>query len=121
MALIDVSELMTDPDFTNTISLTRRTQTISDYGEITLTGTSTNMTAIVQAGNGETLARNPDYSVMTDWITIYAKFDFRADGNGYFADLVTWGGHDFQVKSVTDFMNWGEGYTRADCLIKGAI
>lgn len=120
MALIDVSELMTDPDFTNTISLTRRTQTISDYGETVLTGITGDATVVVQAGNGETLKRNPEYSVMTDWITIYAKIDFRADGNGYYADKITWGGRTFQVKTVTDFMNWGDGYTRADCLIEGA-
>lgn len=121
MALIDVSELMTDPDFTNTISLTRRTQTISDYGKTILTGTATTITAIVQAGSGEVLKRNPEYSVMEDWITIYAKFDFRADGNGYYADLITWNSRDFQVKTVTDYSNWGDGYTRADCLVKGAI
>jgi galactose-6-phosphate isomerase len=120
MALIDVSEIINDPDFQDTISLSRRVQSISDYGETVLTATTSTMSAVVQAGNGETLTRNPEYSVMTDWITIYAEFNFRADGNGYFADLITWGGRTFQVKTVTDFMNWGHGYTRADCLIEGA-
>lgn len=120
MAFIDVSEIVTDPDFQDTIALTRRTQTINDYGEIAFTSTSSTMLAVVQAGNGETLERNPGYSIMTDWITVYASFDFRADGSGYYADKITFGGRTFQVKTVTDFMNWGVGYTRADCLIEGA-
>lgn len=120
MAFIDVSEIVNDPDFQDAITLTRRTQTINDYGEIAFTSTDSTMSAVVQAGNGETLERNPDYSIMTDWITIYASFNFRADGNGYYADKITWNGRTFQVKTVTDFMNWGSGYTRADCLIEGA-
>lgn len=120
MAAIDVNEIINDPDFQDTITFERRTQTINDYGEGVLSGTPTNMLAVVQAGNGETLKRNPEYSVMEDWITIYAAFNFRADGDGYFADKITWNGRTFQVKTVTDYMNWGEGYTRADCLIEGA-
>lgn len=120
MALVDVSEVINDPDFQDTITLNRRTQTISDYGETTFTVSGSTMSAVVQAGNGETLNRNPEYSVMTDWITIYAEFNFIADGDGYFADEVVWSGRNFQVKTVTDFMNWGVGYTRADCLIEGA-
>jgi hypothetical protein len=120
MALIDISEIVNDPDFQDTIVLSRRTQTISDYGETILTAVDSTMSAVVQVGNGETLARNTDYSIMTDWITIYSQFDFRADGNGYFADKITWSGRIFQVKAVSDFMNYGNGFTRADCLIEGA-
>ena len=120
MALIDISEIINDPDFQDTITLTRRTETISDYGETMLSDVSSTMNAVVQSGNGETLARNLNYAVMSDWITVYAQFDFITDGNGNYADRITWNGRSFLVKTVTDFMNWGLGYTRADCLIEGA-
>lgn len=120
MAFIDVSEIVNDPDFQDTITITRRAQTINDYGENVLVPVISTMLAVVQAGNGETLERNPGYSVMTDWITIYAQFDFKTDGEGFYADLIGWSGRNYQVKTVTDFINWGNGYSRADCLIQGA-
>lgn len=120
MGKIDVSELMTDPDFTDMVTITHRAQTISDYGETVLTPTTQSITAIVQAGNGETLKRNPEYSVMEDWITIYSTIHFVSDGGGKYTDQILWNGRTYNVKSVVDFSNWGNGYTRADCLIEGA-
>lgn len=119
MAAIDVSELMDDPDFGDNIVLYRRFQTVDTHGETVITPTTVNLIAIVQAGNGETLKRNPEYAVMEDWITIYAIYHFKADGEGYYPDKITWNARNYLVKTVTDYSNWGAGYTRADCLIEG--
>ena len=117
--MIDVSELMDDPDFCTTITVLRRTSTVGTTGRNALAENPNTVTAIVQAGNGETLKRLPESAQLSDWITVYSKFVFTADGMGQYPDIVQWNSKRYVVKLKIDYSNWGEGYTRADCLIEG--
>jgi len=119
--MIDVSELLLDPDFVepSTIVVLRRTSTVGTTGRNVLAETINNVIAVVQAGNGETLKRLPESAQLSDWITVYSKFVFTADGTGQYPDIVQWNGKRYSVQLKTDYSNWGEGYTRADCLIEG--
>lgn len=121
MSKIDVSELMIDTDFVepSPITVNRQTHTISDYGETVLTTSSQTITAIVQMGNTDALKRNPEAAVMHDLITVYSKFVFISGGENNYADRVVFGGRNYLVSSISDYSNWGAGYTRADCLIEG--
>ena len=70
MALIDVSELLTDPDFTNTVTLIRRASTVNTYGENVMTETQSTITAVVQGANTESLERVPEGARLSDLIEI---------------------------------------------------
>lgn len=114
VAFIDVSEVISDTDFQDTITLIENIESINDCGETVLISTISRMNAVVQAGNGETLKRNPEHTVISDWITVYASYKFEANKQN-----LQWNGKNYIVKTVTDYKNWGTGYTRADCLLQG--
>lgn len=118
MALIDVTDLLTDPDFTDPITIISRTSTVDAHGENQLADTSRAAVAVVEAASGETLKRLPAGAVVSDYITVYTNEHLVADSPGGYADVVQWQGKRYQVQVVTDWTNWGPGWTQADCLIE---
>ncbi len=119
MALIDVSELLTDPDFTNTVTLIRRDSTVNTYGENVMTETQSTITAVVQGANTESLERVPEGARLSDLIDVYYKGQLTAESPSGYADVIVWGGKRYQVfEVVEDFMNFGAGFTKAVCKLE---
>lgn len=119
MALIDVSELLTDPDFTNTVTLIRRSSTVNTYGENTMVETSSSITAVVQGANTESLERVPEGARLSDLIDVYYKGQLTAESPSGYADIIVWQGRRYQVfEVVEDFMNYGAGFTKAVCKLE---
>ena len=119
MALIDVSELLTDPDFTNTVTLIRRASTVNTYGENVMTETQSTITAVVQGANAESLERVPEGARLSDLIDVYYKGALHAESPSGYADIIVWGGKRYQVfEVVDDFMNFGAGFTKAVCKLE---
>lgn len=119
MALIDVSELLTDPDFTNTVTLIRRASTVNTYGENVMTETQSTITAVVQGANTESLERVPEGARLSDLIDVYYKGQLTAESPSGYADVIVWGGKRYQVfEVVEDFMNFGAGFTKAVCKLE---
>lgn len=119
MALIDVSELLTDPDFTNTVTLIRRASTVNTYGENVMTETQSTITAVVQGANTESLERVPEGARLSDLIDVYYKGQLTAESPGGYADIIVWQGKRYQVfEVVEDFMNFGAGFTKAVCKLE---
>lgn len=119
MALIDVSELLTDPDFTNTVTLIRRASTVNTYGENVVTETQSTITAVVQGANTESLERVPEGARLSDLIDVYYKGQLTAESPSGYADIIVWGGKRYQVfEVVEDFMNFGAGFTKAVCKLE---
>ena len=119
MALIDVSELLTDPDFTNTVTLIRRASTVNTYGENVMTETQSTITAVVQGANTESLERVPEGARLSDLIDVYYKGQLTAESPSGYADIIVWGGRRYQVfEVVEDFMNFGAGFTKAVCKLE---
>jgi len=121
MALIDVSELLTDPDFTNTVTLIRRASTVNTHGENVMTETQSTITAVVQGANTESLERVPEGARLSDLIDVYYKGQLTAESPSGYADIIVWGGKRYQVfEVVEDFMNFGAGFTKAVCKLEAA-
>ena len=121
MALIDVSELLTDPDFTNSVTLIRRSSTVNSYGENVMVETSSTITAVVQAVGTETLERVPEGARLSDLLDVFYKGALHAESPGGYADVIVWGGKRYQVfEVVEDFMNFGAGFTKAVCKLEAA-
>lgn len=116
MALIDVSDLLRDPDFTNIVTLIRRTSSINGHGEHTMTENACNIVASVQGINTEDLERLPEGARLHDLITVYYRGDLQAESVGGYADVILWQGKRYQVVTVDEnFINFGAGFTRAIC------
>lgn len=122
MAMIDVSALMLDPDFTNTVTLIRRAVSVSGVGETVLVETPSTICAVVSSGgDAEVLERMPAGARLSDVIAIYYQGELRAESPGGYADVIVWNGKRYQVHEVPEqYMNFGAGYTMAHCLLEPA-
>ena len=119
MALIDVSDLLRDPDFTNTVTLIRRAVAVNEHGETVMTETPCYITAVVQGANAESLERVPEGARLSDLIEVYYKGALHAESPGGYADVIVWSGKRYQVfEVVEDFMNFGAGFTKAICKLE---
>ena len=119
MALIDVSDLLRDPDFTNVVTLIRRAVAVNEHGENVMTETPCYITAVVHGDNTETLDKLPEGARLSDVITVYYRGALTAERPGGYADIIVWQGKRFQVKEVAeDFMNYGAGFTKALCVLE---
>ena len=117
MALIDVSELMGDPDFIDIVTLKRRTSTVNSYGENTVASTSSSVYMVVQPASPDDLQRLPDSVRRRDAIKVWYTGTLSADALNVYPDVITWGGRDYQVASTEPYGNWGAGYTQAICTL----
>ena len=119
MALIDVSDLLRDPDFTNVVTLIRRTVTVNEHGENVMTENACYITAVVQGDNTETLDKLPEGARLSDILTVFYRGTLTAERPGGYADIIVWQGKRYQVKEVVeDFMNYGAGFTKAYCVLE---
>ena len=119
MALIDVSDLLRDPDFTNVVTLVRRSSSINEHGEHVMTETPCNILASVQGANAEDIVRLPEGARLSDIITVYYRGDLQPESKGGYSDLIVWQGRRYTVKIVDEnFMNFGAGFTRAICVME---
>lgn len=116
MALIDVSEALTDPDFIDLLSYVRRSVAIGqdglgvavDSGPIAFSG-------VVTAGSGDTLNRIPEGERVSGNITIHTKTRLQSGSAEVTADIVTWRNAQYVVSRVSDYSNFGTGFVAAEC------
>lgn len=119
MAKIDVSDLLLDPDFLDNVTLIRRSSTVDGNGEGVLSETPSTVKMCVQGANTETLQRMPEGARLSDIITVYYRGALNVESAGGYADVIVWGGKRYQVKETPeDFMNYGNGFTMANCLLE---
>jgi galactose-6-phosphate isomerase len=118
MALIDVSELMCDPDFADlNIPYERNTQTVGANGLATLATKRGFFTGVVLSDGGDKLERTPDGERIKGSITIRTKFPLIDGDDGKTADIITWKGKRYTVSTVSDYSNWGRGFVTAQCAL----
>ena len=117
MALIDVSELLGDPDFSDAFVIIRQDAAVNAYGENELTETQINVVGVVQPASPDTLARLPDSVRSQDAITVWYQGLLKSSAGGdTYPDVVVWGGYNFVVHSTDPFNNYGAGYVQAVCV-----
>lgn len=119
MALIDVSELMTDPDFTDKAVLIRRSSAVNTNGEHVIVDYRTTITAVIQGLGAESIQRVPEGARLSGMIEVYFQGQLLAERQGGYADIIEWRGRRYQVFDVPEeFMNHGAGFTKAICKLE---
>lgn len=122
MAMLDVSDILLDPELTDLVTLIHRQSNVNGHGENELTETVVpNVRMCVQGAGPEALERVPDAARLTDIITVYYRGELIAESPGGYCDVIVWKGRRYQVKVIpNNFSNYGAGYTMADCLLEAA-
>lgn len=119
MALIDTSDLLLDPDFADSATLITRASSVNSYGEHVMVETQSTITVVVQGANTEVIDRMPEGARLSDIITVHYRGKLNAESVNGYADVIVWQGKRYQVKEVEeDFMNYGAGFTKANCILE---
>jgi len=116
MALIDVSDLLLDPDFINNLSLIHRTATVSAQGKTELTEEEVATVGSVQPAPVKDIQRLPDALRMSDVRKFWIKAEILADGDAQYPDIIVFQGKRFQVISVETWLNYGAGWNAGLCV-----
>lgn len=116
MAFLDVSDILTDPDFMNTgLICERNVQTVGSNGIATNVTTSTAFAGVVTSDNGDLLERNPDGERIKGNLTIHTRFPLDDGSAMNAADIVQWKGRRYTVTVVNDWSHFGRGFIVATC------
>lgn len=115
MPLLDVTDVLDDPDFKTTFVVKRTTQTVNNYGEAVETVVSSTQSGVVFPTSGKELFRKADAESVGGDIMVVTKFRLTTGGSGVAADIIVWGGNEWTVMRTKDFSEYGQGFIQADC------
>jgi hypothetical protein len=119
--MIDVSELMDDPDFLEQtpVFVISRTEIVNEFGEANFEETKTPISAIIQAGAGDMLESLPDAAKLSEAIRVWTRHPLEVQNSGGYSDIVVWREKRWVVAARKPWSNWGAGYTQAVCTLEG--
>lgn len=116
MPLLDVSDVLFDPDFADTATITRTVVTVDPATGRTIEATTTTpISVVVTSDKGRNLQRNPEAAISEGSIIIHSTFTLTEGGNGVDADIIDWNGRKWTVVTVDDYSRYGAGFTCAMC------
>lgn len=114
MPLLDVSEIILDPDLADLFVLVRRNETISAKGrsevaEVLLP----DQVGVFCAATPDDLQRLPEEQRTSRAFSLVTKTRLRASGIGFQPDVVRWAGVDYTVAVLDLYTRYGEGFVQA--------
>lgn len=117
MPTIDVSEVLTDPDFLDSFTVTRTTESLTNGINTPTTQTFENVVGVVTADSHLNLQWTPEGTLVAGAITIYTQFRLTNGGGDVQADCVTWHGNSYTVENTNDWTGYGQGFIVATCTL----
>lgn len=116
MARLDVTEILTDPDFVDRGLICERSiQSVGTDGLAVNTTKSIKFMGVVTSDSGDILERMPGVERIKGSITIHSKFRLNDGAPGQTADVVQWQGRRYTVSNVNDYSHFGRGFVTATC------
>lgn len=116
MAQIDVSDLMSDPDFVDPIQVISRTPWIDSLGQNHIEETVLNTYGSVQSADFKTVQRLPEALRVADVSSFFFKGVIVATAPGQYSSILVFNGYRYQVQTVADWSNFGNGYCEGTCV-----
>lgn len=117
MPLLDVSDVLLDPDFTMAgLVCTRTPRTLVKGRAVDGAPVETPFSGVVTPDDGKTFARVPDLTETNEIVLVFTAYRLQAadPDNNVDADLVTTPDGVYTVKQVTPF-HFGAGFVAAKC------
>lgn len=115
MPLLDVSEILSDPDFADDIIITRSQRSVDNNGRTVDTPGTYFTYGNCQPAREAQLHQLPDTERIGSFISIVTPFRLFALTATTAPDLVTWKGQFYRVKIVRDWSAYGNGFVEAIC------
>lgn len=117
MALIDVTDILLDPDFADPITCVRAIQGVDSQGIASnYEDTDTVFYGVVTSDTGDILDRFDGGDRVKGNIIIHTMYRLRVGGEeDEQADIVEWQGKRYTVSNVNDYSHFGKGFIAATC------
>lgn len=118
MALLDVSDILTDPDFVEmNLFCQRNAQSVGQDGIAVNTPTTTKFSGVVTNASGMDLRRTAEGEIIYGSIFIATRFQLTDGTSGFTADIVQRGagGLTYTVRNVAPYTKFGRGFVQAIC------
>lgn len=116
MAQIDVSELMSDADFVDKIQVITRTPWVDNFGVNHMGEIAIDSVGSVQPANFKTVQKLPEAMRVANVSSFWFKGKIVASAPGLYSSILVFNGQRYQVQTVADWSNFGEGYTEGTCV-----
>lgn len=113
---IDITELLTDPDFVGPIIHIGRKYRVDSYGKNVLNECPVNTVGSVQPISGREILKIPESMRVVNMMTFFLKGTIVASAPGKYSDILVFEGQRFQVLTVNDWSAWGQGFCEGTCV-----
>jgi hypothetical protein len=120
MPLVDVTELLTDPDIAGQFfTIIRRQEIVNNFGESTWVIQKIPTIGSVQPSGDNSLIREDGLDAQSDSIKLCTTFRLRGVSKGpnasrFKPDIVLWMGNYFEVITVNSWSDFGAGLIDAE-------
>lgn len=115
MPFLAVPEALFEPDFLDSFTVRRRTETIGSNGRSSVVNADTVTFGVVTSGPDNKLERQGDQQHAGKSLTIVTVYRIQGPSPGKQPDLILWGGDYFVVDKVDDYSRYGGGFVQAEC------
>lgn len=115
MPLLDVSEILTDPDFCQRLACFRSKQLVGSDGLAINMPVRIPFTGVVTQVSGAQLERNAVGELITGTILVCTRFRLVDGKIGITADQVQFGPRRYVVINVFNYSQYGRGLVEAVC------
>lgn len=114
---IDVSELITDPDFCQTFTIYHRSRTPGEKGRAETVETAETVVGVIQPVSGDDLDRLPEGDRGKQAITVWTTVPITTGDDERLPDEVEWRGTRYAaIGPLRNWGDWGEGFYRSICI-----
>jgi hypothetical protein len=98
----------------------RRQETVDNYGRSQITTTSLSASGSITPSGDNTLARDENYQIQGNTITVITAFKLRgpakdSSARSYQPDLIEWRGSRYVIVTLNDYSGGGGGMVEAEC------
>ncbi|WP_312384840.1 head-tail adaptor [Atlantibacter subterraneus] len=116
MPFLDVTEVLSDPDFCDsTLVCTRKTQTVDADGFAINTDQDIPFDGVVTVDRSLEARRMAAGQVISGAILIVTSFRLTQGKPGQDADVVLYNGRHYRVTFVDPYTSYGAGFVQAHC------
>lgn len=115
MPLLDVSEIIADPDFSDDIVVIRFTRTMDTHGRVIDTPGTYYTYGCVQPAPESKLLILPELERVGSFISVITPFRLIPLTSTTAPDQVTWQNRSYSVRDVRDWSTYGNGFVEGIC------
>jgi hypothetical protein len=121
MATVDVTALLSDPDFSSTFTIYRTTEVVGDNGRKTTQALPPQTVTGVVVPGGLRLVRKEEGDRVSGAITVYSRCRLIPRTRTTPPDEIVYRGRRYIVTAVDDWSAFGSGFYTATCDLREVV